>query len=111
MTASRMGKKYVWTTKDGRKVPVREMTDSHLENTIKYLERVVHNAELNEAMFLEMMFDRAAEDDLIGRCESEDHECDMPPIYYILCEEKERREIPKKRIGKALAPAKDEGKL
>ena len=30
-----------WRTKDGRVVRIREMTDSHLKNTISLLERVV----------------------------------------------------------------------
>lgn len=29
-----------WTTRDGRKVPVTEMTDDHLQNTIAMLMRV-----------------------------------------------------------------------
>lgn len=29
----------VWTTKDGQKVKVRDMTDSHLTNTLKFLAR------------------------------------------------------------------------
>lgn len=29
----------VWITKDGNVIPVGEMTDSHLENTIRFCER------------------------------------------------------------------------
>ena len=29
-----------WTTKEGKRIPVKEMSDSHLENTIKFLEKV-----------------------------------------------------------------------
>lgn len=28
-----------WTTKDGRRIPIREMTDQHLKNAIRFLER------------------------------------------------------------------------
>lgn len=29
----------VWTTKDGKEIPVEDMTTSHIQNTIKYIER------------------------------------------------------------------------
>lgn len=29
----------VWTTKDGRDVPIKDMTDAHLENAINMIER------------------------------------------------------------------------
>ena len=34
-----LGTKDVWVTKDHESIPVTEMTDAHIINTIKYLER------------------------------------------------------------------------
>lgn len=31
--------KLVWVTKEGKQVPIKEMTDTHLANTINMLER------------------------------------------------------------------------
>lgn len=31
----------VWTTKDGQEIPFSEMTDSHLDNAIRYFEQLV----------------------------------------------------------------------
>ncbi len=38
VVAQRQG--HVWTTRDGTKVPVTEMTDTHLKNTIAMLRRL-----------------------------------------------------------------------
>ena len=33
-----MSRYKAWTTKDGRKIPINKMSESHLLNTIKYIE-------------------------------------------------------------------------
>lgn len=50
----------VWLTRDGREVPVREMTDSHLANSIRMMQR--GGSGLFEGMAgdaLEMLLDEA----------------------------------------------------
>ena len=50
----------IWLTRDGREVPVREMTDSHLANSIRMMQR--GGSGLFEGMAgdaLEMLLDEA----------------------------------------------------
>lgn len=39
-----------WTTRDGRIIPIRDMTDSHLRNTLAFLRRNVEHYRNAEAM-------------------------------------------------------------
>lgn len=43
--------KLTWTTRDGRQVPVRDMSDEHLRNSIAMLER----AEMERTMYMEAL--------------------------------------------------------
>lgn len=39
-----------WTTRDGRTIPIRDMSDSHLRNTLAFLRRNVEHYRNVEAM-------------------------------------------------------------
>ena len=40
----------VWVTKEGKEVPIKDMTDEHLENTIKMIHRVRDSRNCYERM-------------------------------------------------------------
>ena len=40
----------LWKTRDGRTIDVKAMTDSHLRNTISYVQRRIESMEQNECI-------------------------------------------------------------
>lgn len=89
-----------WTTKDKRSIPIKEMTDSHLANTIAYLERTApasqeierENAMIGYGMLQGEMAQYYAEqelDDLFE--ESPDEWLARQPAYKALINEQKRR--------------------
>ncbi len=85
-----------WTTRDGKNIPVTKMSDSHLVNTIRLIERTTQGPALRHAIFhlstLEMLFDSdVATDDLDNQMmvlESEDGwKTLLPEIYHAMVDE------------------------
>jgi hypothetical protein len=89
----------LWTCRDGRKVRICDMADSHLVNTIRMLRRKaakVCNAELQAAYSISCLLQgemASWECDLaIESMESDPSgEKFLPPIYDDLCDEADRR--------------------
>jgi len=46
----RNGGEIQWETKDGRKIPIKDMSDEHLQNTIRLLEEIESKASYYEGM-------------------------------------------------------------
>lgn len=90
----------VWVTKDGRKIPIKKMTNSHLLNTIRFLDRNFER--MREARFLEACL---AEDWFNGEmaqlsCEQEQDRLDratgpddLDSRYEEMIDEAERRNL------------------
>lgn len=90
-----------WTTKNGRVLKIRDMTDEHLLNTINYLRRRAPHAKAAQVLMLmhaavqhhgEGAAD-AIDRELDGAMEmhSEDALAEAVPAYAALCEEAEER--------------------
>ncbi len=77
-----------WTTKDGKKIPINKMSDSHLCNALRMLKRMAHGIQSETigiigAAAASMNGDMAsyyAEQDFDRACESEWDEF-APPIF------------------------------
>ena len=90
----------LWTMRDGTKIRICDMSDDHLKNTMKMLERVAERAyqdELANAYSFsgEMMGDMAsyaAEQDA-DRISHEDWGNYIKDIYWNMAEETKRREM------------------
>jgi hypothetical protein len=89
----------LWTTKNGQKIRICDMTDSHLVNSINYLDRYVAHVEketfrsihrfmgLNSGEIAEWML----ENELMALEEEGLDPEDITPLYEKLCLERERR--------------------
>lgn len=84
-----------WTTKDGQRIRIKDMEDSHLLNTIRFLERTwekrkasmlsdfpCFNGEMAQ-YYAEQEWDRLADTDIEEAC----------PIYNDMVDEAERRNL------------------
>ena len=74
-----------WTTREGERIPITEMTDSHLRNTIDYLERKARSV-LSEGLATSSPSD--------SRCfmGNQDLTKYLPPIYKAMVFEHNDRE-------------------
>ncbi len=83
----------IWQTKDGRKVRICDMTNSHLLNTIKYLEKQTQyaKAELSYPSFQGDMAQMCAENEWYAFQEAGPD--DVYPIYDDMVQEALRRKL------------------
>lgn len=88
-----------WTTRDGRVIRVCDMDDTHLANTIRYLERTQvarREHEIHVCMGAlstlhgEMAID-CAERELDGLMDDFNVDAGLPNIYFEMCDEAEER--------------------
>lgn len=84
-----------WTCKDGTRVRICDMSDTHLLNTIRMLRRA-DRAELNSAYSVEMTLQGEIAQDCIARDIRDMEENpleDRLPIYDLLTRDAERRKL------------------
>ncbi|MBX3535805.1 MAG: hypothetical protein KF826_15770 [Xanthobacteraceae bacterium] len=58
----------IWTTKDGRKIPINKMDDGHVENTINFLGRAIVAGE--DLAFTLSLFDGGSDPDGLENLEN-----------------------------------------
>src|SRR3990167_1270862 len=75
----------IWTTKEGAKIPVSEMGDRHLLNTIRFIERNVKEIQINTPSLRDIQLEALA--------------VKLVPVFPDMLKEVKRRVVAKKQIG------------
>lgn len=100
------GPPWIWRAKDGREIPVSEMTDQHLKHAIAFLERAYSSLCLQWSAMAECYAmtapdgaSMAAESEaeaLMQEADEQEHIEGEYPIYAVLVAEVERRQRPQR---------------
>lgn len=97
--------KKTWTTRDGRKINVRDMTDQHIQNTLSYFRKREQILRLKTASRMQRYIDQApdgaadaCEQELckLEHCNSNEFLCAIvPELANVLAEARRRKLEPK----------------
>jgi len=95
--------KTVWVTKSGQRIKVRDMTDSHLVNTIRYLRR---HAEISITQYLHAAYSMegylsgemaqvfiAQDIDMLEEADADEMLSDAVPCWETMLDEVEKRKL------------------
>ena len=85
----------MWVQKDGKKIRIKNMADSHLLNTIAMLERnarATYESEVNACMSISFQGEIASynQDHFLSTIDFDDY---LPDIYYDLHHEARKRKL------------------
>jgi len=99
----------LWTTQDGNRIRLCDMSDEHLLNTIKFLQRKAKELYKDELAAGYSILSSLGGEAAIDHCEGtlqmiEEEGADyyLPDIYYNMLDEKERRGLIENEKGKKM---------
>lgn len=90
----------IWTTRDGQKIPISQMTDTHLVNSIKLLERTAEakwyedvNAGYSALALIQGEMAEMEIESCLRHAEEEGSDVYLPEIYDDMVDEMRKRKI------------------